>query len=163
MAYKASRSDLFTGGFALLVFCGAFFVVLFLQTWTPKSDGARYRIRFQNAGGLSVNAPVFVAGQKVGKVENIDARPVGGARGQRRIEIEVSIILSEEYSEIVKIPRDTQATVQTALLFGGSKLVLLLGESTEMVEPGQRLPLEGKPPVSITEVVASAAETMRAL
>lgn len=163
MASKATKSELITGLFAALVIGSFIAVVLFLQAWAPQPEGDRYRIRFTNAGGLRMNAPVLVAGQRVGNVEDIDAQPVVDAEGQRGVVIIVTVLVHEEYSDIVNIPADTVASVQSGGLFSGNQLVFNLGSSSEVVAPGDSLPMEGRPPVEFGDLMNAAGETIEKL
>ena len=160
MAAKSSRSDLMTGLFAVLVIASFFGTVLFLQAYNPKPDGNRYSVRFSNSGGLGVNAPVLVAGQRVGKVEQIDARPIVDADGSRRVEIIVTFFVNEEFTDVVTIPTDTIARVQSGGLFGGTQLALELGQASEIVKPGERLPNEGQRPVELGDLLEAANKTI---
>ncbi|HRJ78465.1 MAG TPA: MlaD family protein [Planctomycetota bacterium] len=163
MARKNSRSDLITGAFALFVIACSVFVVLFLQAVGPRVEGARYTVVFEDVGGLGGNAPLIVAGQKVGKVEFIRTQPVTRSDQSRAVEVEVGIIVDERYASAVVIPIDSVATVQMGSLFGGSQLVLKLGTAKEIVQPGQRLPNMGRPPVSLNDIIDSAQVTIKKL
>jgi phospholipid/cholesterol/gamma-HCH transport system substrate-binding protein len=163
MAAKSTKSDLVTGIFALLVIGSFIGTVLFLQAYQPEPEGHRYTVRFQNSGGLRENAAVLVAGQRVGKVEQIDPRPVVDADGRRRVEIIVTFFVDESFTDVVSIPTDTIATVQSGGLFGGSQLALELGQANEVVKPGERLPLEGQPPTELGDLVEAANKTIEKL
>ena len=118
---------------------------------------------FEDVGGLSGNAPVIVAGQRVGKVTGIDTVPVVSAEGARQVEVEVKIVITDDYADTVVIPSDTVARVQMGSFFGGNQLVLQLGNSTELVRAGQRFPRKGQPPVEIADIIESANDTMKEL
>jgi phospholipid/cholesterol/gamma-HCH transport system substrate-binding protein len=163
MAASKFRSDLITGAFAILVIAAFVATVGYLQTFGPTTEGVPYSIMFEDVGGLSGSAPVIVAGQRVGKVTGIDTVPVISADGVRRVEVEVKIVILEEYKDTVVIPSDTVARVQMGSFFGGNRLVLNLGTSPELVAAGQRLPRKGQPPVEIADIVESANDTMKEL
>ncbi len=163
MARTNSRSDLITGGFTLFVMACTVFVILFLQAVGPKVDGARYVIRFADVGGLGGNAPVIVAGQKVGKVDYIKTQPVVTSDKVQGVEVEVGIIISEEYAKTIVIPADTVAVVQMGGLFGGTQLLLRLGKEREIVQPGQRLREYGQPPVDFNVLLDGAQSTIKKL
>lgn len=163
MSRKNTRSDLITGAFAVIV-VGAFLAtVLFLQGWSPTPKGNRYSVRFANSGGLTVNAPVIVAGQRVGKVETIDPTPVVDADSTRRVEVVVGFLVDEKFAGVVALPSDTVAVVQSGGLFGGAQLALELGKSSRLLAAGERLPLEGRPPVELADLLKVADETVREL
>lgn len=165
MARKSSRSDLITGAFALLVIASTVAVVAMLQGVSPRVEGVRYTVLFEDVGGLGSSAPIVVAGQRVGKVDSITTLQTTGAEGARSVEVEVGFIISEEYADVVAIPVDSVAHVQMGSLFGfgGNQIVLKLGESREVVQPGQRLPRKGQPPVNLNDVVDDAANTVKKL
>ncbi|MCB9894473.1 MAG: MCE family protein [Planctomycetes bacterium] len=163
MARAKSRSDLIMGLFALIVLGSVIGVVMILQVVETGVEGARYAILFEDVGGLGGNAPVIVAGQKVGKVDYIKTVPVVSAEGARKVEVEVGIIILEEYAETVAIPADSVAKVQMGGLFGGNQLVLNLGNSKDVVRPGQRFPAKGEPPIEINDIVEGAGKTMKEL
>lgn len=157
------RSDLITGAFALAVIASFIAVIGYLQTFGPSDEGVAYSIMFEDVGGLRSNAPVIVAGQRVGNVTGIDTVPIVSAEGARKVEVEVKIVIHEEYKDTVVIPADTLARVQMGSFFGGNQLVLQLGESTEVVRVGQRFPRKGQPPVEIADIIESANDTMKEL
>ncbi|MCB9933957.1 MAG: MCE family protein [Planctomycetes bacterium] len=163
MARSKSRSDLITGAFALLVIAAVVAIVMWLQVIPTGVEGARYSILFEDVGGLGGNAPVIVAGQKVGKVDYINTVQIVSADNVRRVEVEVGIIIQEDYMDTVVVPVDSLGVVQMGGLFGGNQLVLKLGNSKELVRPGQRLPLKGRPPVEINDIVETAQDTIKEL
>ncbi len=163
MAKKGARSDLITGAFAVFVIVSAIFVVMFLQAVGPRVEGARYSIRFRDVGGLGGNAPVIVAGQKVGKVEKIETRAVVESDGHRAVEVLVGIIIEDKFVSAVAIPSDTVAAVQMGGLFGGTQLVLRLGKSKTLIQPGGTLAEQGQPPVDFNTLLDSAQSTIKKL
>jgi len=163
MARPKGRSDLVSGAFALFVIASFIGVVVYLQAIGPSIQGSNYSILFEDVGGLGSNAPVIVAGQRVGKVTGINTVPIVSADGVRRVEVEVAIVIMEEYQDTVIVPVDSVAVVQMGGLFGGNQLVLKLGASKELVRPGQRFPLKGRPPVELNDVVESAQDTIKDL
>ncbi|MCC6575503.1 MAG: MCE family protein [Planctomycetes bacterium] len=162
MRARSRKSDLITGVFGAAVIAAVAFIVLFLQAWGPPVRGVRYSIMFKDVGGLGGNSPVLIAGQKVGKVDSINARPVVEG-GRRTVEVEVGIVIDENFASIIEIPTDSQAQVQMSSFFGGSNLIVRLGKDRTMVKPGERLPVEGKPPVGLNELVESAYATIEKL
>lgn len=163
MARKSVRSDLITGAFAMFVIVCGIFVVLFLQAVGPRVEGARYSIRFKDVGGLGGNSPVIVAGQKVGKVEKIDTRAVMESGGGRQVEVLVGIIIEDKFADTVAVPDDTVAAVQMGGLFGGTQLVLRLGSSKTLIQPGGTLKRDGQPPVDFNTLLDSAQTTIKKL
>lgn len=163
MASKATRSDLFTGAFALAAILAFLAVVGYLQGIGPKVEGARYSVVFDDVGGLSGAAAVIVAGQRVGKVDGIKTVPVVTSGEGNRIEVEVQIVIEEQYAGTVILPVDTVASVQMGSLFGANQLVLKLGKARDTVRPGSRLPLKGQPPASFNDLFEGAEVTLKKL
>lgn len=163
MARKNSRSDLITGAFALLVIVCFVAVIMFLQAVGTKVEGVRYVVVFDDIGGLGSNANVIVAGQRVGKVDYIRTLPIVSSQGARSVEVEVGIIIQEDYAESVIIPVDTVAQVQMGGFFGGNQMVLNLGKARDTVKPGQRLPEKGRRPIDFNTLLESAERTMTEL
>jgi phospholipid/cholesterol/gamma-HCH transport system substrate-binding protein len=163
MAHSKSRSDLITGAFAVLVIASVVAVVMYLQVVPTGVEGARYSILFEDVGGLGSNAPVIVAGQRVGRVDGINTVPIVSADGVTRVEVEVIIVILEKYMDTIRVPVDSQAMVQMGSLFGGNRLVLKLGSSKELVRPGQRFPLKGVKPVEINDIMVTANDTIKEL
>lgn len=162
MAKKNSKSNLITGAFALLVIFSTFGLVLYLQGFESEIEGQRYTVRFANSGGIAPNAKVLVAGQRVGKVETVETRAVGGA-GSRKIEVEVVFIIDKAYANKISLPTDTIATVAVQGLLGSPSLSLQLGQSSEVIKPGGQLPKPGKPPTEIGDIAHAAKETVDSL
>lgn len=160
MKSRARKSDLITGIFGVGVIAACAFILLFLQAVGPPVRGERYTIHFSDVGGMTGSAPVLVAGQKVGKVETITTKPVVLEGGRREVEVEVGIVIEEEFADVVEIPTDTIAQVQMSSFFGGSQLILRLGKDRTMVQPGKALPLKGRPPVGLNELVEAAHTTI---
>lgn len=163
MARKSARSDLITGAFAMFVIVCGIFVVLFLQAVGPRIEGSRYFVRFKDVGGLGGNSPVIVAGQKVGKVESIRTQAVTESDGHKSVEVVVGIIIEDKFASAVVIPTDTVAAVQMGGLFGGTQMVLRLGKSKSLVQPGGTLGETGQPPVDFNTLLDSAQSTIKKL
>jgi phospholipid/cholesterol/gamma-HCH transport system substrate-binding protein len=159
MARKNSRSDLITGGFALLVVVAFIGIVVYLQGLGPSVQGTRYMILFDDVGGMTSNTPVYVAGQRVGKVDSIRTIP-RTEPDRARVEVEVGIIIDEQFANNVPMPVDTLARVQSGGFFGGPQIVLLLGSSPDLVAPGGRLPRMGEPPVTIDSLMLGLKGTV---
>lgn len=162
MSRKTSRSDLITGVFAVLVIASFVAVVAFVQDIERRSVGDKYSVRFDDVGGLSGAAPVIVAGRRVGRVDSINTVAVTSDTG-RKVEVEVVIVIEEEFAKEVKVPNDSIVAVQMGGLFGGNQVVLKLGRSTDYVRPGDRIPTAGVAPTSFNDLMEGAGQTMKKL
>jgi ABC-type transporter Mla subunit MlaD len=160
MAKKHSHSDLITGAFAVVVIIAFIGIITYLQAIGPKVEGTRYVIVFDDVGGVTSNTPVYVAGQRVGKVDRIETLPVTDAEGRRKVEVEVTVIIDESF-DYIRVPVDTVARVQMGGLFGGNQIVLSLGSERELVEPGRKLPMGGMAPVTIDTLLIGLEGTVK--
>jgi ABC-type transporter Mla subunit MlaD len=165
MARKKSRSDLITGAFAVVVIICFIAVVMYLQDVSLGAKGTRYVVIFEDVGGLGSNAQVIVAGQTVGEVVGIETVPVASTQGGRKVEVQVTFVIDEDYASKITIPVDTVAEVQAGSIFGfgGNRVVLKLGEARERVPDGGRLPRKGKPPLNFNELVSDVEVTIKRL
>jgi ABC-type transporter Mla subunit MlaD len=165
MARKKGRSDLITGAFAIAVIAGFIAIVAYLQDISLGTEGARYTVSFDDVGGLGSNAQVIVAGQKVGQVVGINTVPVAAAGGGSKVEVEVAFVIDQNYVDKITIPVDTVAEVQMGSIFGfgGNRIVLKLGSARDRVQPGQKLPRKGQPPLNINELAGDVEKTVRGL
>lgn len=162
MSKSSSKSNYITGVFTVIVMLSVFGLVMYLQGFKSDIEGERYAVRFADSGGISANAAVLVAGQKVGKVEHVVIWPVNDA-GSQNIKVLVKFIIDEEYASKINIPIDTVATVAQQGLFGSSSLSLNLGSSSDFVKPGATLPNAGKPPTEIGQILEAAEMTVKRL
>jgi ABC-type transporter Mla subunit MlaD len=165
MARKKSRSDLITGAFAIAVVAGFVAIVAYLQDIDLGTEGARYSVTFDDVGGLGSNAQVIVAGRTVGEVVGINTLPVASSTSGQAVEVEVVFVIHEDYVDKITIPVDSVAEVQMGSIFGfgGNRVVLKLGKSRERVQPGQKLPQKGRPPLNINELAGDVEKTVRRL
>ncbi|MEE9311090.1 MAG: MlaD family protein [Planctomycetota bacterium] len=162
MSKSSSKSNYITGVFTVIVMLSVFGMVMYLQGFKSEVEGERYSVRFADSGGISANAAVLVAGQKVGKVERVETMAVGGT-GNRNIEVLVKFIIDEKFASKIHIPLDTVATVAQQGLFGSPSLSLKLGNSSDVLKPGATLPIIGKPPTEIGQILDAANKTVTRL
>ena len=111
-------------GTGMFVFLGVA-AIFFLATQTSNldglvgNDGYLVTARFENIGGLSVRAPVTMAGVTIGRVERI-------AFDSDRLDAVVTIKIGARYD---RIPDDSDASILTAGLLGGQYVGLNPGGS----------------------------------
>lgn len=82
---------------------------------------------FDNVGGLKVDAPVKIAGVKVGQVTEI------GLEASREHKAIVVLVLDERYG---KIPLDSVAAIQTTSLLGGNFIAINPGGAVASLREG---------------------------
>ncbi len=111
-------------GTGMFVFLGVA-AIFFLATQTSNlnslvsSEAYTVKARFENIGGLSVRAPVTMAGVTIGRVSDIAFDP-------NRLDAVVSIRIDARYD---RIPDDSDAAILTAGLLGGQYIGLSPGGS----------------------------------
>jgi phospholipid/cholesterol/gamma-HCH transport system substrate-binding protein len=129
---RQSRTvELGTGLFVLL----GLSALLFLTTQTSNlgsylgSGGYNVTARFNNVGGLSVRAPVTMAGVTIGRVDSIDFDSLD-------FKAVVSLRISPEFNQI---PEDSDASILTAGLLGGQYIGLNPGGSLDSLGEGSEI------------------------
>ena len=91
-------------------------------------DGYPLEARFDNIGGLKVQAPVTMAGVRVGRVENIGF-------DDETFEAVVELKINNEYD---KLPKDTGASIFTSGLLGEQYIALEAGGDMELMQPNDQ-------------------------
>jgi len=121
-------------GTGMFVFLGVV-AIFFLATQTSNlnnlvsSEAYTVTARFENVGGLSVRAPVTMAGVTIGRVSAIDFDP-------DRLDAVVSIKIDKRYN---RIPDDSDAAILTAGLLGGQYIGLSPGGSDDYLADSAEL------------------------
>ena len=107
---------------------GALFILAMkVSNLSAFSDVEGYSLvaRFDNIGGLKVQAPVTMAGVRVGRVDDI------GFDGET-FEAVVTVTINDEYD---KLPKDTSASIYTSGLLGEQYIALEAGGDMENLQP----------------------------
>ena len=119
------------------VFMAAGFVALFILAMQVSNLGTAYSgesfdvtARFDNIGGLKVQAPVTIAGVEVGRVADI----YYDAEDFRAVAV---LAIQEQYQG--QIPTDTFAKILTAGLLGEQYIGLDPGGAEESLEQGSEI------------------------
>ncbi len=131
---RQSRTvELGTGLFVLLGLAA----LLFLTTQTSNlgsyfgAAGYNVTARFNNVGGLSVRAPVTMAGVTIGRVESIEF-------DSRQFKAVVTMRIGPSYDEI---PEDSDASILTSGLLGAQYIGLNPGGSLDFLHDGSEIEL----------------------
>ena len=129
---RQSRTvELGTGLFVLL----GLSALLFLTTQTSNLGsylgGSGYNViaRFNNVGGLSVRAPVTMAGVTIGRVEDISF-------DDQQFKALVRLQIEARFDQI---PEDSDASILTSGLLGGQYIGLNPGGSLESLKEGSEI------------------------
>jgi phospholipid/cholesterol/gamma-HCH transport system substrate-binding protein len=131
---KNSRSlEIGTGLFVLLGFAALAFLTAQLPGSSLKLGGAEggYTVTalFDNVGDLKPGSPVTMAGVRIGRVESIRFDP-------RQFKAAVVLRLDSQFNEI---PDDSDASIQTAGLLGGTYVGIGPGGSETFLQQGGQI------------------------
>ncbi|GAB4250671.1 MAG: MlaD family protein [Ekhidna sp.] len=100
----------------------------FLRGSDLFSPTNRYYVTYPNVTGLTVSNPIYYNGLPVGRVSGFELQQQKGR-----------IIVSLDVDENVIIGIDAKATLANDGLFGGKAIILNVGESQEIMKPGDTL------------------------
>ena len=114
----------------LTIIAGAllYFGFNFLRGTNLFSPSNTYYISYPNVTGLNVSNPVYFNGLPVGRVSGFKLE-------QTKNRIVVSLDIDEE----VLVGKDAKATLANDGLLGGKAILLDVGKSSELLEPGDTL------------------------
>jgi phospholipid/cholesterol/gamma-HCH transport system substrate-binding protein len=97
--------------------------------FSRPSDTYPLTAKFDNIGGLKVQAPVKMGGVRIGRVESIGCDP---------IDYKAVVTLGMERS-FDRIPQDSEAAIQTSGLLGGNYVGITPGGSDIFLLPATRI------------------------
>ena len=125
---RRDTTEILTGLVVLAVAIGFLGYALAHSGSSRVGSGYTLVARFDNIAGLSVGAPVRLAGVEIGRVESetIDPRTYLA-----------NVLLSVRPD--IKLPKDSSATVASESLLGGEYLAIDPGASDTMLQPGQAI------------------------
>lgn len=123
------KKEVKIGIYALLIFLGAWAGIRFLSGADIFGRTNTYYVYYDNASGLQNAAAVAIRGVKVGQVSNI------AIAEDEPSKVAVTLAVSKDYA----IPADTKAKIYSAGLMGGQAIELILGTSTEVLEPESKI------------------------
>ncbi|MRR20177.1 MCE family protein [bacterium] len=110
-------------GTVAVITIGAFILLFnFLKGTALFTSTDTYHIVYNNIAGLTESSPVEINGYQAGVVQDIKLINDGSGL----------ILVSLSVDRNFKVPRDTEAEITTATLIAGMKIVLRMGESSEM-------------------------------
>ena len=123
------KKEIKIGIYALLIFLGVWAGIRFLSGADIFGRTNTYYVYYDNASGLQNAAAVVIRGVKVGQVSNI------AIAADEPSKVAVTLAVSKAYS----IPVDSKAKIYSAGLMGGQAIELILGTSTEILEPESKI------------------------
>lgn len=118
---KISR-EVKVGAVALITIIAFILMFEFLKGTALFTSTDTYHIVYDNIAGLTESNPVEINGYQAGVVQDVKLVNDGSGR----------ILVSLSVDKHFNIPRDTEAEITTATLIAGMKIVLRMGESSEM-------------------------------
>ena len=132
MTMQANRAiEISTGLFVLLGLAALFFMVTQITNRQLSTNGASYGLeaQFENIGSLKVGAPVSMSGVTIGRVESIGF-------DQNLYKAVVKMRIRSSYD---RIPKDSDAAIQTSGLLGGQYIGITAGGAEEFLQQGDRI------------------------
>ncbi|MET0986680.1 MAG: outer membrane lipid asymmetry maintenance protein MlaD [Steroidobacteraceae bacterium] len=120
-----------TGLFVLLGLAALFFMVTQITNRQMSTNGNSYGVQaqFENIGSLKVGAPVSMSGVTIGRVESIGF-------DQNVYKAVVKLRINSTYN---RIPKDSDAAIQTSGLLGGQYIGITAGGDEEFLKQGDRI------------------------
>lgn len=118
---KISR-EVKIGAVALITIIAFILMFEFLKGTALFTSTDTYHIVYSNISGLTESNPVEINGYQAGVVQDVKLINDGSGR----------ILVTLSVDKNFNIPRDTKAEITTATLIAGMKIVLRMGESSEM-------------------------------
>jgi phospholipid/cholesterol/gamma-HCH transport system substrate-binding protein len=119
---KKISHEVMVGGVALIIIVAFILLYNFLKGSALFTSTDTYYIVYNNIAGLTESNPVEINGYQAGVVQDIKLINDGSGR------ILVSISVDRHFN----IPKGTQAEITTATLIAGMKIILRMGDSSEM-------------------------------
>ena len=120
------RTSLIVGLFSLAAL-GAFAIAILSLSSKEGVFGARYRLvgYYENVQGLIANAPVWLAGTRVGRVESVNL----GTRPDGHPAVKVVLVVNQDVQD--RIRADSSASIGTIGLLGDRYVEISLGSPNE--------------------------------
>ncbi|MDT8410209.1 MAG: outer membrane lipid asymmetry maintenance protein MlaD [Wenzhouxiangellaceae bacterium] len=129
---KSSNQVEITAGLFMLLGIAA---LIFLAVQATDTGGFRasesYQVNayFTNIGGLKSNAPVSMAGVRIGKIDSIEL-------DKESLEARVVLSIDQQYDDL---PADSSASILTSGILGDQYVELEPGGSPEPLQAGDRI------------------------
>jgi len=149
-----SRLAIIVGSFVLASLAALALVIVSLSSQErPFADRYRLVAHFDNVQGLIANAPVWLAGTQVGRVESVTL----SVRESGESAVEVELRIDTEVAS--RIRADSTASIGTIGLLGDRYVEVSLGSPrTEMLGDGDEI--RAIDPVNISAVIDSGASAL---
>jgi phospholipid/cholesterol/gamma-HCH transport system substrate-binding protein len=148
------RTSLIVGSFALAAL-GALAIAILSLSSQEGVFGARYRLvgYYENVQGLIPNAPVWLAGTRVGRVESVNL----GTRPDGEPAVKVVLVVDEDVQD--RIRADSSASIGTIGLLGDRYVEISLGSPNEAIlEDGAEIRVAN--PANIARVIDTGTQAL---
>lgn len=152
-----SRASLVVGGFMVLSLAALVVSIVALSSqqgaWRDRYSLEAY---FENVGGLIPNAPVWLAGTPVGRVDSVTFARGEDGRPMVRVGLQVDEAVAK------RIRGDSVATIGTMGVLGDRYVGISLGTAeAEPIPPGGRL--QTLRPTDLYEVIALGSDALESI
>lgn len=129
--YATRRLELWVGFFVALGLVAVFFLAMRVSNLSGFQEPGGYTLTayFSNVGGLKPQAPVTMAGVRVGRVTAIQL-------DERSFQARVTLKVESQFDEL---PEDTSASILTSGLLGEQYLGLEPGGSDQFLAEGDTI------------------------
>jgi phospholipid/cholesterol/gamma-HCH transport system substrate-binding protein len=141
---KKISHEVKVGAVALITILAFILLFNFLKGSALFTSTDSYHIVYSNIAGLTESSPVEINGYQAGVVQDI--KLINDGRGK----LDVSISVDRNFN----LPVGTKAEITTATLIAGMKIILRMGESSEMLHNHDTL--EGYVATSIIDRLSQA-------
>lgn len=126
MAAQEENRHILIGAVMLLVLVAGL-VVIHINSAREKTSGYPLLARFDKAEGVAIGTEVRLAGVHVGKVTH------------QALDDNFRAVLTLQLSRSVKLPKDSNAAVQTDGLLGAKYIALQPGGDDQDLQPGEEI------------------------
>ena len=118
------RKEFKIGVFAVAVILVSWWGIKWLQGQNMLLSSSSYYAYYDDVSGLMVSSRVKLRGVQIGNVQDIELE------GEK---VRVEMLIEDEYAAL--IPVNSVAELGAASLMGGTEIVIIQGDATEMVKP----------------------------
>ncbi|MBI1722538.1 MAG: hypothetical protein HYR48_01355 [Gemmatimonadetes bacterium] len=140
---KVQRTDLYVGVFLLGTVALVVAALVATSGWGVK----RYDVyvRTDDAKDITLDTKIFMQGLEVGRVAAISPRPAPGAAGRLEFILRLSLLDAFPDGTPLRLPRGTDAEVESALFGGSTVLLAVHSESGGTLAPGDTIDMHRQP------------------
>lgn len=118
------RKEFKIGVFAVAVILVSWWGIKWLQGQNMLLSSSSYYAYYDDVSGLMVSSRVKLRGVQIGNIQDIEFE------GEK---VRVEMLIEDEYAAL--IPVNSVAELGAASLMGGTEIVIIQGDATEMVKP----------------------------